>query len=106
MAARRMSVCIAQLGSEQGFSEQTAARFLKVFDESWSYLKQKPSAVGADQAPDRQPNELTLVLHGARLELTADLDLAGLDNLRQTLTCYERILQLLSPDREVGSEIG
>ena len=70
-----------------------------------STRKQKPSAVGADQAPDRQPNELTLVLHGARLELTADLDLAGLDNLRHTLTCYERILQLLTPDRQVGSEI-
>ncbi len=57
--------------------------------------------VAADHGADPETHEVTIVLRGRRLELTADVDLAGLDYLRESLTSYQKILQI----REVGSDI-
>ena len=90
---------------EHGFTEQMAAHFLRIFDEVYGYLTQGPSKVAADHGPDPETHEVTIVLRGRRLELTADVDLAGLDYLRESLTSYQKILQVLTPDQEVGSDI-
>src|SRR4051794_36197975 len=63
------AACIAELSSEHGFSKKLAARFPKVFDESWAYIRQNQSEVAADARPGPQSCELHLVLRGCRLEL-------------------------------------
>jgi hypothetical protein len=88
------AVCIAPLVSKQGLTEKLAAQFLRVFEETRSFIT--PENLQADK--------LTVVQRGCRLAIIADVDLAGLDSLGKTLICYEMILQLWAPDRKLGSE--
>jgi len=70
-----------------------------------SYISRVQPTVAADHGADPETHEVIIVLRGRRLELTADVDLAGLDYLRESLTSYQKILQVLTPDQEVGSDI-
>jgi len=47
------------------------------------------------QARDSEDNELNVLLKGDRLQITADLDAAGVAKLKDVLTKYEEILTLL-----------
>ena len=95
-------VCIAALIGEHGFTEKMAASFLWTFGQCIFYIE-RSSKFRADDpsglAEAEQQNKLTVVQRGCRLAIHADLDLAGLDRLGETLICYQTILQLWAPDR-------
>ena len=52
---------------------------------------------GASSAYGGKDGELNVLLSGGRLQITADVDLAGLQRLKEILTRYEGILELLNP---------
>ena len=61
-----------------------------------------PIGQNAERAPANSgwvsgENELNVLQRGTRLEITADVDLEGLQNLKEVLTHYENILKLLGP---------
>jgi hypothetical protein len=117
-------VCIAQLVREHGLSEQMAARFLRVFDEANFFISRYMPEITSDDRPEpppvvdnRQPasatgispperDQFNVVQRGNRLEITANVDLAGLRALGAILDQYQKILQLVSPqaDREQAGE--
>jgi hypothetical protein len=57
----------------------------------------KHEAVTGNSAWAAGRNELNVLQRGSRLEITADVDLEGLQNLKEILTHYENILKLLGP---------
>jgi hypothetical protein len=59
--------------------------------------EKKGDRVIANSAWVQGANELNVLQRGSRLEITADVDLEGLQNLKEVLTHYEKILELLSP---------
>jgi hypothetical protein len=83
-----------------------ATSFLGTFDHTIFFIE-RSSKFRADDpsglAEAEQLNKLTVVQRGRRLAIRADVDLAGLDRLGETLICYQTILQLWAPEREVGS---
>ena len=104
-------VCIAQLVREHGLSEQMAARFLRVFDEANLFISRYMPEVTSDDRSEpppvvdhsRQPasatgtspperDQFNVVQRGSRLEITANVDLAGLLALQKILTRYESVL--------------
>jgi hypothetical protein len=110
--------CIAELTHERGFTEKVAARFLRVFDQAIIFIRPaRESSTGAspEPPPDRIPekpvpaemlsarerNRLHLHRRGDRLELRANVDLAGLAELQEALARYERDWRLGS--REQGA---
>ena len=99
-------VCIAALIGEHGFTEKMAASFLWTFGQCIFYIE-RSSKFRADDpsglAEAEQQNKLTVVQRGCRLAIHADVDVAGLDRLGETLVGYEMILQLWAPDRGAGS---
>jgi hypothetical protein len=50
--------------------------------------------------------ELNVLLRGNRLEISADVDRAGLQRLKEILGKYEEILALLDPDTKAGEARG
>jgi hypothetical protein len=99
------AVCIAELISEHGFTEKMAASFLRTFDQCIFYIERSskfPADATSGSAAAEQQNKLTVVQRGGRLAIRADVDVAGLDRLGETLVGYEMILQLWAPDRELG----
>jgi hypothetical protein len=55
----------------------------------------QPKSVSSAYAGD--DGELSVLLRGKRLEITADVDRAGLQRLKEILTKYEEILELIDP---------
>jgi len=51
-------------------------------------------------------NDLNVLQRGDRLEIIANVDLDGLQNLKEVLTHYENILRLLSPKPPKKEENG
>jgi hypothetical protein len=112
-------VCVAQLISEHGFTEEMAARFLRVFEEANFFISRympeltsdsrpetssvvdhnpQPASVNGASPPKRE--QFNILQRGKRLEITAYIDLAGLHALREILTNYEKSLS--APEMEVG----
>jgi hypothetical protein len=58
----------------------------------------KATSIEPSDADDDQPN-ISVLLAGNRLQITADVDAAGLDTLKQMIGKYEEILKLLSPTK-------
>lgn len=60
------------------------------------------SASEPDKSPPAalEPSTLNVLLRGNRLEISADVDRAGLQKLKTILAKYEEILALLDPERE------
>jgi hypothetical protein len=113
-------VCVAQLISEHGFTEQMAARFLRVFEEANFFISRympeltsdsrpetssvvvhnpQPASVNGASPPNR--DQFNIVQRGKRLEITGNVDLAGLHALREILANYEKSLS--APEMEVGA---
>jgi hypothetical protein len=117
-------VCIAELIREHGISEQMAARFLKGFDEANFSISRYMPEIASDEPPpvvdhSRQPalatgasppggDQINVVQRGNRLEITANVDLAGLRALQKILTRYESVFGLVSPraDRRRAKDPG
>ena len=96
-------VCIAQLQAEQGFTDELAADFLSCLQESLFHMRfGSPSGQARQRLPPTVAgpppfNQRNVLLQGDRLQIAADLDLDGVDHLRETLSRYEKILRLASP---------
>lgn len=60
--------------------------------------KPLPPAVPPKSSVPVGGGDLNVLLRGNRLEISADVDLAGLQKLKQILTKYEEILALIGPD--------
>jgi hypothetical protein len=101
-------LCIPELVKEYGFTEERAARFLKVFDNAPFFIgpykpeitleeKSQPPCPVVDHTHPGAPanaaslsehNQLNVYQRGNRLQITADVDLAGLAELQQILDQY------------------
>lgn len=58
-----------------------------------------PPTSHVERAPNaREGGDLNVLLTGRRLQITADVDLVGLERLKEMLGHYEKILQLLQPN--------
>jgi hypothetical protein len=112
-------ICIAELMRERGFTEGAAVRFLRVFDQGFVFIRLLPEASAGnrpeppahelDRIPNppevisaREPNRLHLRRRGDRVELSANIDLAGLAELQDELARYERDWRLGSRGQGVG----
>src|SRR5260221_1943115 len=100
------AICIDDLKTWHGFTEAAAARFLQVFDETMQLLRFAATWIGPDNelesgvamapgsgetaAQDREG--LHIVQRDRRLEIKADIDLAGLRELFEILLHYRTIL--------------
>jgi hypothetical protein len=110
------AACITQLKLRHRFTDETAARFLEIFDLCIGLVRDGPSPVRREgetamnrgkpaQAPppatlgvasDLELNRPKLVQQGSRLEITANLDVQGLRRLQRMLPSYREILELSS----------
>jgi hypothetical protein len=59
-----------------------------------------PPASGSEAYKSRDHGELHVLLRDGRLEIAATVDLEGLQNLKEVLTHYEKILVLVAPKQK------
>jgi hypothetical protein len=76
--------------------------FAQVFGSMTGIRTSELTVVDAPKAPPPSPSvapegDLNVLLRGNRLEITADVDRAGLKRLKEVLAKYEEILELLEP---------
>src|SRR5260221_7796112 len=96
------AVCIDDLKTGHGFTEAAAARFLQVFDDAMLSVRvvaswigpgnERESGVvmahGSDETAAQDREGLHIVQRDRRLEIKADVDLAGLRELFEILPHY------------------
>lgn len=88
------AICIGECKTTHRFTDAAAARFLKVFDEAMQFVgrtranrtgKKPESGPELSDEPPPHPDELTIVDRDGRLEIKADVGLAGLHTLQEML---------------------